>query len=172
MSSVDPTLGRRDPRSFRKLSAKMVELSLQENQRERTLRGPVPSHLAQTSWPFLWPFGRDQSIVQPPVEDAERSGTKPRRAAVAIATDPNPQQTYETPRELTISNFGVLYTRATFILREMTNYRSGSAVLRNLRDGWKSVRNDRRLSTFREHIRGRLTVAAQRTDLTGIAPRL
>jgi len=65
-----------------------------------------------------------------------------------------------------IRNFEVLYSRAALILREITNYWSGSIVLRNLRGGWKSMQNDHWLSTFREHIHGHLTVAAHRANLT------
>ena len=39
---------------FSKLTAKMVELSLQEAQRERSLRGPVPEKLSSAPSPLLW----------------------------------------------------------------------------------------------------------------------
>ncbi len=80
-----------------------------------------------------------------------------------------------------IPNFTVLYSRATVILRDMTNYwndvlrtfGSWSARLRvtastavvNLRGFWKSVQKDHRLATFRARILGRLTIAAKRTEL-------
>ncbi len=106
-----------------------------------------------------------------------RPGTAARKAAVAAATPMNPPQTHGTPRESRIPNFAVLYSRATVILREMTNYwnavpRSwlarlrvtGSAAVGNLRGCWKSVQKDHRLATFRARILGRLTIAAQRTE--------
>src|ERR1035437_447486 len=40
---------------FSRLSAKMVELSLQEAQRDLTLRGTVPDKLSAVSSPLLWP---------------------------------------------------------------------------------------------------------------------
>jgi len=146
-----------------KLSARMVELSLQ-NQRGMPLSGPIPSKLTQGSWPFLLPCRADQSIVQPPDDNAGRPGPVPRTAGIATATHPNPQPAHETPRELRNTNIAALYSRATVILREMTNYRS-SSVFRNLRDYWKSVQNDDRLLVFRKHIHGLFTVAAQRTHL-------
>jgi hypothetical protein len=147
-----------------KLSAKLVELSLQENQRDMSLLEPVPSKLAQASWPFLWPSRDDQRIVQPPVENTERPGTVTRKAPVTAATHLNPQQAQGTHRELKILNLAVLRSRTTVILREVTNYWSGSAVIRNLRGYWKSVQSDHRVSTFRRYIQSRLTLVAQRTE--------
>jgi hypothetical protein len=147
-----------------KLSAKLVELSLEENQRDMTLRRPIPSNLAQASWPFLWPSRGDQRIVQPPIDKAGRPGTVARKPPVTAATHLNPRQAQGTHRELKILNFAVLRWRTTVILREITNYWTGSAVLRNLRGYWKSLQNDHRVSTFRTYVHGGLTLAAQHTD--------
>ena len=107
---------------FSKLSAKMVDLSLREAQRDLTLRGTVPNKLSAVSSPLLWPSTDVQRIAQPPAENAGTPGTAARKAAVAAAMPLNPPQAHGTPRELRIPNFAVLYSRATVILREMTNY--------------------------------------------------
>ncbi len=165
---------------FSRLSAKMVELSLQQAQRERTLRGASPNNPSTVSSPLLWPTDV-QRIAQPPAESGARPGTAAPKAAVAVATPLNPPQMHGTLRELRIPNFAVLYSRATVILRGMTNYWhevprilgswlarlrvSGSAAVGNLRGCWKSVQKDHRLATFRARILGGLTVGAQRTEL-------
>jgi hypothetical protein len=164
---------------FSKLTAKMVELSLREAQRDRTLRGAVPNKLNAISSPLLWPSTEVPRITPPPTESAGRPGTAP-QGAVAGATPLNPPQGHGTPGGLRIANFAVLYSRATIILREMTNYwtevprtlgtwlarlrLTGSAVVGNLRDCWKSEQKDHRLATFRARI-GHLTIAVQRTEL-------
>ena len=166
---------------FSKLSAKMVELSLQEAQRDPTLRGTVPNKLSAVSSPLLWPSTAVQRVAEPPAESAGRPGTAVPKAAVAAATHLNPPQEHRTPRELRIPSFAVLYSRARVILREMTNYWNevprtlgswlarlrvtGSDAVGNLRGCWKSMLNDHRLATFRARILGGLTIAAQRTGL-------
>jgi hypothetical protein len=166
---------------FSRLSARMVELSLQEAQRDLTLRGPVPNKLSAVSSPLLWPSNDVQRIAQPPAESAGRPKTVAPKATVTAATPLNPPQTHGTPRELRIPNFAVLYSRATVILREMTNYWNevprtlgswlerlrvtGHAAVGNLRGCWRSVQKDHRLATIRGRILGRLTIAAQRTEL-------
>ena len=166
---------------FSRLSAQMVELSVQQAQRERTLRSTVPNKLSAVSSPLLWPSNDVQKIARPPAESAGRPKTMAPKAAVAAATPLNPPQTHGTPSELRIPNFAVLYSRATVILREMTNYWnevprtlgswlgrlrvSGSVAVGKLRGYWKSVRKDHRLATCRARILGRLIIAVQRTEL-------
>ena len=101
---------------FSKLTAKMVELSLQEAQRQRTLRGPVPDKLSAVPSPLLWPSTDVQRTPERPAESAGRPGTG------AAATPLTRPQAHGTPGGLRIANFAVLYSRATIILREMTNY--------------------------------------------------
>jgi|ERR1035437_7683947 hypothetical protein len=165
---------------FSRLSAKMVELSLQEAQRDLTLRGTVPDKLSAVSSPLLWPSTDVQRIAQPPTESAGRPGTAARKASVAAATPLITSQAHGTPRELRIPNFAVLYSRATVIVRETTNYWNevprtlgswlarlrdgGSAAVGNLCGCWKSVKKDHRLATFRARILGGLTIAAQCTE--------
>ena len=150
-----------DAEDVSKLSARMVELSLQKAQRDPTLRGTVPSEVGPISSPLLWSSADLQRIGQPPVENAERSATPVGKAAVASATPLNPQQVHGTPRELRIANFAVLYSQAIVILRKIANRWSGSAAVRNLSGPWKSVQRNRWLSTFRTRILGPLTLAAE-----------
>ncbi len=167
---------------FSKLSAQMVELSLQAGQRDRTLRGTVPNNkLSAVSSPLLWPSTDVQRIAQPPDESAGRPGTAASKAAVAADTPLNPPQAYWTPRELRLPHVAVLYSRATVIVREMTNYWNevprtlgdwlarlrvtASTAVGNLRGCWKSVQTDHRLATFRARALGCLTIVAQRTEL-------
>jgi hypothetical protein len=163
------------------LSAKLVELSLQEAQRDLTLRGTVSNKLSAVSSPLLWPSTDVQRIAQPTGESIGRPGTAARKAAVAAITPLNPPQAHGTPRESKIPNLAVLYSRATVILREMPNYWdevprtldswlarlrvTGSAAVGTLRGCWKSVQKDHRLATFRARILGRLTISARRTEL-------
>ena len=158
---------------FSKLTAKMVELSLQEAQRQRT-RGPVPDKLSAIPSPLLWPATDVQRTQERPAETAGRTGTGPTATSLTLP------QAHATPGGLRIANFAVLYSRATIILREMTNYwnevprtlgswlarlrLTGSAVVGDLRDCCTSVQKDHRLATFRVRIR-HLTIAVQRTEL-------
>jgi hypothetical protein len=159
---------------FSKLTAKMVELSLQEVQRQRTLRGPVPAKRSAVPSLLLCPATDVQRTLERPAEITGRLGTG------AAATPLARPQAHGTPVGLRIANFAVLYSRATIILREITNYwnevprtlsswlaklrLAGSAVVGNLRDCWKSVQKGHRLATFRAPI-GHLTIAVQRTEL-------
>jgi len=163
---------------FSKLTARMVELSLREAQRDRTLRGTVPNKLNAISSSLLWPSTDVQRITPPPTERPGRPGTAPQGAVVG-ATPLNPPQAHGTLGGLRIANFAVLYSRSTIILREMTSYwnevprtlgswlarlrLTSSAVVGNLRDRWKSVQKDHRLATFRAR-NGFLTIVVQRTE--------
>ena len=98
-----------------KLSAKMVELSLQKAQRNPTLRRTVPSEVGPVSSSLLWSSADLQRIVQPPMENAERSATRVGKA-VAPATPLNSEQVHGTRRELRIANFVVSYSQAMVIL--------------------------------------------------------
>src|SRR6266704_7214128 len=60
---------------FSKLSARMVELSVQQAQRERTLRSTVSNNLSSVSSPLLWPTVV-QRIAQPPAERSETAAWK------------------------------------------------------------------------------------------------
>ena len=157
-----------------KLTAKMVELSLQEAQRERTLRGPIPDKLSAVPSPLLWPATDVQRTQERSAESVGRPGTG------SAATPLTRPQAHGTPGGLRIGNFAVLYSRASIILREMTNYWNevpltlgswlarlritGSAVVGNLRDRWNAVQKNQRLATLRGRIR-HLTIAVQRTEL-------
>jgi hypothetical protein len=158
---------------FSKLTAKMVELSLQEAQRQR--RRSVPEKLSAVPSSSPWPSTDVHGTPEKPAESAGSPGT------AAAATPVTRPREHGTPGGLRIANFTVLYSRATIILREMTNYWNevrvtlgswlarlrliGSTVIGNLRDCWKSVQNDPALATFRARI-AHLTIAVQRTALT------
>ena len=163
---------------FSKLSAQMVELSLQEAQRERNLRGASPKNPSTFSSPLVWPTDL-QNITRPATESLERPGTA-RKSAVAFNAV-NPPQTHGTPRELRFPDFAVLYSRARIILQGMANCWNevpprmhslrgrlrvaGSDAFASMRGRWKSVQNDQRLAAVRERILRRLTIAAQRMQL-------
>jgi hypothetical protein len=164
--------GRASFAEFSKLTARMVELSIQETQRQR--RGRVPEKLSEVPSPLLWPSTDVERTPERPPESTGRPGT---RAAATPLTGP---QAHGTPGGLRNANFAVLYSRATLILRTMTNYwnevprtvgswlarvrLTGSVVVGNLRDCWQSVQKDHRLATFRARF-GHLTIAVQRTEL-------
>jgi hypothetical protein len=151
----------------------MVELSLQEAQRQR--RRPVPERLSAVPSRLLWPSSDAQGTPEKPTESAGNPG------AGAAATPLTRPPVLATPGGLRIANFTVLYSRATIILREMRNYwngvpctfgswlarlrLTGSTVVGNLREYWKSVQKDHGLATFQARI-GHLTIAVQRTELT------
>jgi hypothetical protein len=163
---------------FSKLTAKMVELSLQDAQRDRSLRGTVPNKLKTISSPLPWPSPDVLRITSPPTESAGRPGTAPQGAVGA--TPLNAPQAQGTPVGWRIANFPVLYSRATIILQEMTNYwnevprtlgswlarlrLASSAVVGNLRDCWKSVQKDHRIAPLRARI-GYLTIVVQCAEL-------
>ncbi len=154
---------------FSKLTAKMVELSLQEAQRQRRRR--VPEKLSAVPSPL------PSTVVQRTERPSESAGRPGTGASAAPRTRPLADK---TPGGLRVASFAVLYSRATIILREMTNYwnevlrtlvswlarlrLTALAVVGNLRDCWKSVQKDHRLATFRARI-GHLTIAVQRTEL-------
>jgi predicted RNA-binding Zn-ribbon protein involved in translation (DUF1610 family) len=129
---------------FSKVSAKMVDLSLQEAQRDLTPRGTVKNELAPVSLPLRGPAADVSSIGQPPIENAQRPRPGAPETAVVLATAANEQQEDGTPHELRIPNVAVLYSGAKVILREIPKYWSGSA-------------------TSRKPILGHLTLGAQRT---------
>jgi Asp-tRNA(Asn)/Glu-tRNA(Gln) amidotransferase C subunit len=84
-----------DAGNVSRVSAKMVELSLQEPQRDPTLQdtrksGPVSS-------PLLWLPNDAQGITSPSFEDPGKKGSAVRRP-VAAATHLNLQQANATPR--------------------------------------------------------------------------
>src|SRR5260370_4931177 len=81
-----------------KLSAKMVELSLQETGRDPTVRGTVPNKLSAVSPPLLWP-STCVHMVAPPAESAARAGAAAPNPAVPAATAPDPPHPHPQPAE-------------------------------------------------------------------------
>ena len=146
-----------------KLSAKLVELSLQEAQRDPTLLGAVPNTLAPVTWPFLGTSADAQRHSQLPVDDAGKEGTAAQNATLRGIPHLTPQTALGTPRTSRSLNFAVLYSRIAVLLRGMTSHSSRSAAIGNLGRCWESVQKDRRSSIFRTRILRDRTVAAQHT---------
>jgi hypothetical protein len=115
---------------FSKLSAKMVDLSLQEAQRDLTPRTGVKDKLAPLSSPLPGLLTEASRVVQPPIGDTGSWRTGVPETAVAPATPLNVQQAHRTPAGSRVTNFAVLYSKAKVTLREITNCWSGSTTTR------------------------------------------
>lgn len=150
-----------DPGKVSKLSARMVELSLQKAQRNPALTGMAQSEVGGLSSPAVCSSADLQRLGQPAVENAKQSATRPGQARVGSAPPVNAQQAYRTPRRLS-ANFAVLYLHGMVILRKLANHWSGSAAVRKLSPYWNSVKNSRTLSQFRARI-APLSGAAERS---------
>src|SRR6266702_1551635 len=146
---------------FSKLSAKMVELSLQETRRNPTVRDTVPNELSAVSSPLLWPSTCVHTIA-PPAESAGRAGTAAQNPTVAAATPLNQPQPHDKPCESRGPDYlGELRrTLGHWLARARV---SGSAAVRNLGGYSEPTQNDHHLATFRARILSSLAIAAQRT---------
>lgn len=146
---------------FSKLSAKMVELSLQETGRNPTVRGTVPNELSAVSSPLLWPSTCVHKIA-PPAESAGRVGTAAQSPAVAVATPLNQPQPHDKPCESRGPSYWneLRCTLGYWLARARI---SGSVAVRNLGGYSVPTQNDHQLATFRARIVSRLVIAAQRT---------
>jgi hypothetical protein len=120
---------------FSKLTARMVELSLQEAQRERASRGPVPDKLSPVPSPLLWPATDVQATPERPADSAGRPGTGP---AATPLTRPQRTEVIQQRTALLIGSWSRWATTAQFVagrlsarLRILTN----SQPLRRLRYG-------------------------------------
>jgi len=109
----------------------MIDLSLQEAQRDLTPRGTVKNELAPVLLPLRGLAADVSSIGQPPIENAQRPRRRAPETAVVLAPPPNEQPADGTPRELRIPNIAVLCSGAKVILREIPKIWSGSATSRN-----------------------------------------
>ncbi len=144
-----------------KLSAKMVELSLQETGRNPTVRGTVPNELGAVSSPLLWP-STCVHMIAPPAESAGRAGTAAQNPAVAAATPLNQPQPHDKPCESRGPDYldELRRTLGYWLARARV---SGSAAVRNLGGYSEPTQNDHQLATFRARIFSSLAIAAQRT---------
>jgi hypothetical protein len=149
-----------------RLSARLVELSLQQSERDLTLRGPAPNNVTPGSWPFLGTSFDAERLAQTPLEKAETSAMVVGKVAVKGTARVNPQRANGILREWRSAKFAVLYSRMTEMMRGMTIYWTGSAAIGNLRRCWQSVQKDQRFAIFRGRILSRLTLAAKHTDHT------
>jgi len=116
---------------FSKVSAKMIDLSLQEAQRDLTPRGTVKNELAPVLLPLRGLAADVSSIGQPPIENAQRPRRRAPETAVVLAPPPNEQPADGTPPGLGIPSVAVRCSGAKVILREIPHYWSGSATSRN-----------------------------------------
>lgn len=148
---------------FSRLSARIVELSLQEAHRDQTLRDEVPNKVTPGLWPFLG-TSVDAPTPAPPVKNAGIAGAMTGKAGVNDTAHMNPQATHGTPRGGRIPDFAVLRSWTTVMIRGMTQYWSGSAAIRSLRHCWKSEQKDQGFSSFRTRILSRLRLAVEGTD--------
>jgi hypothetical protein len=118
-----------DARDVSKVSAKMIELSIQEPQRDPTLwdakkRGPVSS-------PLLWASNDIQGITLPSFEDAGEKESAVRRP-VAAARHLNLQQADATPRTRIVQRFlkfGRRIRRPLALAAERTHIRQRTGSL-------------------------------------------
>ena len=149
---------------FSRLSAKIVELSLQQAHRDQTLRDEVPNKVAPGLWPFLGTSVDAPTPAWPPVKIAGIAGAMAGKAAVNGTAHLNPQATHGTPRGWRSPSFAVLRSWTTVMIREMTPYWSGSAAIGSLRRCWKSIQKDHGFSIVRTRILSRLRLAVQHTD--------
>ena len=147
-----------------RLSAKLVELSLQQSERDLTLRGPAPNNVTPGSWPFLGTSFDSQRPAQTLLEYAETSAKVAGKVAVNGTARLSPQPASGTLREWRSAKFAGLYSRMTAMMRGMTSYWTGSAAVGNLRRYWQSLQKDQRFAIFRARILSRLTLAAKHTD--------
>lgn len=115
---------------FSKLSAKMVDLSVQEAQRDLTPRTGVKDKLPPPSSPLPGLLTDAASVVQQPVAEAGKRRTGVPETAVTPATFLNVQQPHRRPQALRIPNFAIRYSQAKNILRELTNCWSGPPASR------------------------------------------
>jgi hypothetical protein len=72
-----------DAGDFSKLSARMVELSLQEAKCDPTLQDTVPKERGFVSSPLLWPSSDVQRIASPSFENTGRTESVARKASAA-----------------------------------------------------------------------------------------
>ena len=145
---------------FSKLSAKMVELSLQETRRNPTVRDTVPNELSAVSSPLLWPSTCVHTIA-PPAESAGRVGTAAQNPAVAAATPLNQPQPQDKPCESRGPDYldELRRTLGNWLARARV---IGSAAVRNLGGYSEPTQKAHQLATFRARIFGSLAIAAQR----------
>ena len=145
---------------FSRLSAKIVELSLQQAHHDQTLRDDVPDKVAPGSWPFLGSSIDSPSSARRSIKDAAITGATAEKTAGNGTAHLNPQVARGTSRGWRSPNCAALRSRTTVIIQQMTQYLS-SAAIGNLRRCWKSVKKDRGFSISRICILGRLIPPVQ-----------
>jgi hypothetical protein len=147
-----------------RLSTRMVELSLEQAQRDLTLHDVVANNATPASLPFLGTSTDETKPAGPHVISAAMAGTIGGREAVNGTAHLNPQAAQGTPREWKNPYFAVPHSWATVAMRRIADYWSRSPVIGILRRGWVSVQKDHRFSIFRTATLSRVRLAAQYTD--------
>jgi len=147
-----------------RLSTRMVELSLEQAQRDLTLHDVVPNNVIPASLPFLGTSTNDPKPAGPQVINSGMAGTIGGKAAANGTAHLNPQAAPGTLREWKSPYFAVPYSWATAALREITDSSSRSPVIGILRRCWMSVQEDHRFSISRTGILSRVRLAVQYTD--------
>jgi hypothetical protein len=142
-----------------KLSAKMVELSLQEAQRAPTVRQVVPNERGLVSSPVISASIDLQGVSRPSFENAERT-----QSIGKAAVDPAmPLKNEQARRTSHVRKFAVLFSRVPAIARKTTAYWGSSAAARKLHGCWKSLQTDQWLLTLTTRILDPVTLAAERS---------
>jgi hypothetical protein len=111
-----------------KVSARMVELSLQQTQREETLPRTVSDNPGSVSSPLPW-TRTDIRTAQSSAQGDEEPRTGTRNAVVPAAAPRHPHLSHFAPSESRIPIFRVLYSWAGGALEEWSRRTAGMAQL-------------------------------------------
>jgi hypothetical protein len=142
-----------------RLSAQMVELSLQQAQREPTLHDPLPAKV---------------NVVSPPLHDTlppkPKAVSSPLPWPSTVAAPPHPPEPQATPRESKIPNYWPNFRKE--VRRNLDTWLaaarvSGSAAVRNLSEHAKSAQTKFALSNLRT--KSRYGTVARLWTSTGVA---
>lgn len=128
-----------------RLSTKMVELSLQDAQRDPPSREAIRENLSPLSSPSFQPLPGLTEILEPSIQKTAGPPKRASETAAAPAANLIPQERHGAPQELRIKKFAFLYSQT-------------KVVLGNIRVRWDGF------ASARERIVG-LRFAARRTTL-------
>jgi hypothetical protein len=117
-----------DSGEISRLSAKMVELSLQDAQRDAHSRASVEGKPSPISSPSSSQLTDVAGRLEPPVERAAGPGMASAEMAVAPGTHLTPQVERSARQEFKIKSFPVLYSQAKVIVGEIRSRCGGFAT--------------------------------------------
>ena len=149
---------------FSRLSAKIVELSLQQAHHDQTLRDKLANNVAPGSWPFLGTSIDSLSPARPSIKNAGTAGAMAGKTAANGTAHLIPQSARGRSHGWRSPNLAALRSRTMVMIREMTQYLSGSTAIGNLRRCWKSVQKDHWFSISRTCILDRLRLAVRQIN--------